>query len=413
MTAPFLQGGAAAVTWAGLPAAHQPQWQHHPAYPRTLDTLASAAPLVSAAEVAQLRRSLAAVAAGQARMLQIGDCAESFYECTRWHTSAKLALLDRLADGLAGRTGQPVVRVGRIGGQYAKPRSNPTEMLGGIEIPVFRGHLINSEVPTRAARQHDPRRMLWAYEASAKVLPWVASHRAGSTGRVGTGRAGTGRTGTESVDSGPWASHETLVIDYEGSLVRTDPASGSRFLGSTHLPWIGERTRQPDAAHVQLLAGLDNPVGCKIGPGVEVAEVLRLCQLLDPDRIPGRLLLIIRMGRDAVERALPGIVAAVRGAGHPVVWLCDPMHGNTVTSAAGLKTRHLADILAEARGFRGVLERQRQHAGGLHLEVAAADVTECVGGAVTDDETLHARYTTLCDPRLNPEQAFQLLEGWL
>ncbi|WP_198943074.1 3-deoxy-7-phosphoheptulonate synthase [Actinophytocola xanthii] len=360
-----------APAWAGLPAAQQPHWLAHPARSRVLDTLAGLEPLVTPAELDTLRGALAEVAAGRARVLQAGDCAESFHGCTPGATAARLEVLDRLADALAERTGAPVVRVGRIAGQFAKPRSSPTELCGGVTLPAFRGHMINSEVPTAAARAHDPRRMVWAYQASARTGAWVASARVGR--------------------AGPWTSHEALVLDYEAGLVRTDPASGKPFLGSTHLPWVGERTRQPENAHVRLLGAVTNPVGCKVGPTVAPPDLVRLCALLDPERLPGRLVLIARMGAGSIERVLPGLVAAVAGGGHRPVWLCDPMHGNTVTAASGRKTRYVATIIAEAAGFARVMERTGQFAGGLHLETAPG-VTECVGGAVPDER--RSRLTT-------------------
>lgn len=381
--------------WAGLPAQQQPDWHGHPEFAATRGTLRAAAGMVAPDELAALRESLARVAAGEAYLLQAGDCAESLYECSPWHTQAKLSVVDRLADHVTACTGRAVVRVGRIGGQFAKPRSNSVEAHASGEIPVFRGHLVNAEVGTAPGRRHDPRRMQWAYEAGANVTRWVRAHREVYGGL------------------GPWTSHEALVIDYEDALVRTDPATGRWYLGSTHFPWIGERTRQPDSAHVRLLAAMHNPVACKVGPKARPDEVLEVCRILDPERTPGRLTLIARMGRNAVTGSLPGIVEAVRRAGHPVVWLCDPMHGNTVQASVGVKTRRLADLAAEAQQFRRVLERRGVHPGGLHLEVAASHVTECTGGAVADDEALLAHYTTLCDPRLNPDQAVELVDTWL
>ncbi|MBV9312305.1 MAG: 3-deoxy-7-phosphoheptulonate synthase [Pseudonocardia sp.] len=385
--------------WESAPAAQQPQWRAHSDYHRTCAQLRDSDPLVTPTELDTFRTWMAVVAGGQGQLLQLGDCAEGFHECTPAHTFAKIDMLRSLAVDLAARTGGPVVPVGRLGGQFAKPRSRPTECYGGVELPSFRGHMINSEIPTPSARQHDPRRMLWAYEASAKVTRWLGIHRDRGTR-------------PSSVPSGPWSSHEALVVDYEASLIRRREDTGAAYLGSTHLPWLGERTRDPDGANALLLAAVSNPVACKVGPAADPVALVRLCGLLDPDREPGRLTLIPRMGRDPVS-ALTNVVVAVRRAGHPVVWLCDPMHGNTVTTRNGTKTRYLDDILAEVAGFRAVLERYDQHPGGLHLEVASSEVTECIGGrSVPNEDALAYCYTSLCDPRLNPEQARQVLKAW-
>jgi 3-deoxy-7-phosphoheptulonate synthase len=387
------------LDWDLLPAVQQPLWQTHPAWRDIRETLLHAAPLTSYAETAALRTALAGVARGDARVLQSGDCAERFDECTPGHVSAKVAVLDSLADLLTSRTGQDVVRVGRMGGQFAKPRSRPTDRYGDCELPAFRGHMINSAEPALEARRHDPWRMLQAYEASHGVFAQLRDHRR----RRGSSPAGRAL--------GPWACHEALVVDYEGPLVRPCGEEGGRYLASTHLPWIGERTRQPDGAHVTMLAEVRNPVACKIGPSAAPEDVVRLCGVLDPERTPGRLTLILRFGRDRVEEAMPGVVDAVRRAGHPVVWTTDPMHGNTVRTAGGTKTRHLRAVVAEAQAFRRILERRGLHAGGVHLETAGTGVTECVGGDVPDEEALTSRYRTLCDPRLNPEQAHEVVEA--
>ncbi|MET8040403.1 3-deoxy-7-phosphoheptulonate synthase [Micromonospora sp. NPDC005215] len=374
------------------PAPHQPQWNDDPDYPTVRRALAAAPPLVSTAELWTLRARLARVAAGHDVVLQAGDCVETFSDCTPPAVAAKLATLDDLGARLSRRTGAPVVRVGRLGGQFAKPRSRPAEPYNGRDLPTFRGPMINSTLATEAARRPDPRRMLRAYAAAGTVTALVGAHR--------------------DTPGGPWTSHEALVLDYEESLARTDPETGAAYLASTHLPWIGERTRHPDGAHVALLAAVANPVACKVGPSAAVEDVLRVCDLLDPDRVPGRLVLIARMGRRHIGAVLPGLVNAVRRAGHPVVWLSDPMHGNTVRTSTGLKTRLLADMVAEATAFRDILLREGVHPGGLHLEVAAGDVTECVGGPVPDEAGLRLRYTSLCDPRLNPRQAGALIDAW-
>ncbi|QNP74749.1 3-deoxy-7-phosphoheptulonate synthase [Streptomyces roseirectus] len=379
--------------WEGRPAAQQPEWRDHAAYHESCRTLESAAPLVPAEEIRHLRRSLAELLATGALLLQLGDCAESLYECTPHHTAHKLQVVDRLGNRLSELTGRRVLRVGRMGGQFAKPRSRPTEQHGTQVIPAFRGHMINSELATPHTRQPDPRRMVWAYEASAAVQRAMRAHRRGDR-------------------DGPWSSHEALVVDYESRLVRRDPDTDELYLTSTHLPWAGERTRRPEQAQVALLSAVANPVGCKLGPNATADDVVRVCAALDPRREPGRLVLIPRMGHHRIRQTLPPLVRAVANAGHPVVWLSDPMHGNTVTTGLGLKTRHLTDVITEALRFRDILDGLRQHAAGLHLEVAADDVTECVGAGVENEDGLHRHYTTLCDPRLNAGQATELIEAW-
>jgi 3-deoxy-7-phosphoheptulonate synthase len=380
------------------PSEQQPQWTDDVTHQEVRRTLATAPPLVSPEEVAAARRAVRAVAAGTALLLQAGDCAENLAECGPVHTAGKLAVLDRLAVRMGGLAGRPVVRAGRIAGQFAKPRSNPTEWRDGRELPSFRGQMINSSEPDVAARRHEPRRMLLAHEMSGRILSRLRLCR--DLAEIESG----------SDLQGPWASHESLVLDYESPQVRTDPRTGMAYLSSTHFPWIGERTRRPDGAHVHLHAAVSNPVACKIGPTAGPEVVRELCEVLDPEREPGRLTLIARMGHSGVAQALGPVAAAVRAAGHPVVWVCDPMHGNTVKAAGGRKTRHLPHIVAEAVAFGRVLAGHGLRPGGLHLEVADGDVTECVGGPVAGEEALAARYTTLCDPRLNPEQALGVVE---
>ncbi|MEU7612580.1 3-deoxy-7-phosphoheptulonate synthase [Micromonospora sp. NPDC049204] len=384
--------------WQGMPAAQQPDWQDHPAYHEVCHSLSSSPPLVTTEEIWQLRESLSTLAPTGTLLLQVGDCAESFYECTPRHTSGKLEIIDRLGDRLGELTGQSVIRVGRMAGQFAKPRSQAMEWHDALRIPSFRGHMINSDIAGSRTRRADPRRMVWAYEASDAVQRVMRSYRQGN-----------GRTATA---EGPWSSHEALVVDYESRLVRSAPDTDDLYLGSTHLPWVGERTREPAAAHVAMLSSVVNPVGCKIGPDADPDDVLQVCEALDPRREPGRLVLIPRMGRDRIQEALPSIVRRVVNAGHPVVWLSDPMHGNTVKASNGLKTRHLTDVITEALRFRDIMGQNGQHAAGLHIEVAADDVTECIGGSVENEDQLQRHYTSLCDPRLNPGQATELIEAW-
>ncbi len=390
-----------------LCAAQQPDWRLHPDYADSMDTLALAPGLVTESEIAELSSSLALAAAGKAQILQAGDCAESFHELAPEHTAAKLALLHGLADRLTAGSGQSVLRIGRIGGQFAKPRSAAVESVGGIALPAFRGHLVNSEELTPEARRHDPRRMVTAYQASGTVLGRLRADRAARQAASGVIR---GAAGDGPVVDGPWSSHDALVLDYELSLVRAGRAG--RYLSSTHLPWLGDRTRQPNSAHVRLLSEMANPVACKIGPTTGIYELRELCERLDPNRVPGRLVLIVRLGKETVSEALPAMLAAVRAAGHPAIWLTDPMHGNTIRVDGDRKTRRLDDVIAEAIRFRRIVERSGAHPGGLHLE-AAPGVTECVGGTVQSVADLGRCYTTLCDPRLNAEQATELVEAWL
>jgi 3-deoxy-7-phosphoheptulonate synthase len=384
--------------WEGLPAAQQPEWREHPAYGDACQWLAAAPPLVPAVEIQQLRWTLSRLVPADALLLQLGDCAESLHECAATDIAAKLHVIERLGDRLSELTGRRVIRVGRMGGQFAKPRSQATERHGELFLPAFRGHMINSEVATAAARKADPRRMVLAYGASDAV------QRAMRANRLGNGRIPAAE--------GPWSSHEALVIDYESHLARRDTGTGDRYLTSTHLPWVGDRTRHPAGAQVALLSSVANPVGCKVGPSATPDDVARVCAVLDPQREPGRLVLIPRMGRGRIREVLPPIVRRVANAGHPVIWLSDPMHGNTVLSRFGRKTRHLADVVAEALSCRDILAENGQYAAGLHLEVAAGDVTECIGGPVHNAHDLDPNYTSLCDPRLNFNQAVEVIEAW-
>jgi len=355
---------------------------------------------VSEAEVTELRDRLAAVAAGEAVVLQAGDCAESFEECSQEHVVAKLANLDRLSAKFAFNNGKSVVMIGRLGGQFGKPRSSPTELHGDVEIPAFLGHIVNSEASNAVAREPDPARMLKARELSKNVLTAVLRQREKGSPPV----AGSNRFG-------PWASHEALLLHYELPQLRRSQMGEGMILGSTHLPWVGERTRQIDGAHVAMLSSIRNPVGCKLGPNVTAEEAVELCSVLDPSREAGRLVLICRMGTGRIEASLPAVVEAVGSAGHQAVWLCDPMHGNTVTVNGGTKTRRLADIICECRKFCEIMNRLGVPAGGLHLETSHMEVTECLGGTVRDSRLLSLRYTTLCDPRLSPSQALEVINA--
>jgi 3-deoxy-7-phosphoheptulonate synthase len=341
-----------------------------------------------------LRSRLADVAAGRALVLQAGDCAEDPAECTMDDVARKVELLNFLAELLRTRTHKPVIRVGRIGGQFMKPRSNATEVIGGVELPAYRGHLVNGSEPDPLSRRHDPRRLLMCYHSARQILdhlgwPEAAQHPRG--------------------DTPVWASHEALLLDYEIPLLRRHDAG--LLLTSTHWPWIGERTRQTDGGHVGLLADVVNPVACKVGPTANPGELVELCRRLDPGRQPGRLTFIARMGAELVAERLPALVAAVRAAGHPVIWLCDPMHGNTIRTPTGLKTRVVQSIIRELRVFQSAVSGADGIVGGLHLETTPDEVTECVSPEIGIDR-VGDKYTSLCDPRLNPRQAKSVVRAW-
>ncbi|MEV8511587.1 3-deoxy-7-phosphoheptulonate synthase [Dactylosporangium sp. NPDC051484] len=377
------------------PARQQPDWGDPAGLAAARETLTRQPALVRPADVLDLRARLARVAAGEAYVVQAGDCAEDPGECTYGDVTRKAGLIDMLAGALQLDTGRPVLRVGRLAGQLAKPRSRDTEVVGGQELPVYRGHLINGPEPDPERRRPDPARLVAGYHTARDVLAhlgWQA------------------RPGTPRLTPPTWASHEALLLDYELPQLRRT-ATGRLLLASTHWPWIGERTRQLDGAHVALLAAVVNPVACKVGPGTRAEDLLALCQRLDPHREPGRLTLIARLGADAIDERLPVLAAAVHAAGHPVVWLVDPMHGNTVTTPHGLKTRFLETVLREVRSFQCTVREAGGVAGGLHLETTPDDVTECVADASCADR-VGDKYTTLCDPRLNPSQAMSVIAAW-
>jgi len=332
--------------------------------------------------------------------------------------------------------------VGRIAGQFAKPRSADTELIDGVELPSFRGHIVNDILPTAAARIPNPDRLLQAYHQSASTLNLLRAFVKGGFADLSRVHewnqefVGSSREGQRyehladeidralrfmracGIDSETqpnlhevdfFTSHEALILGYEEALTRQDSITGDWYDCSAHMLWVGERTRQIDGAHVEFLRGVGNPVGCKVGRTATTDEVLGLCEALNPDRVPGRLTLITRMGADAVEATLPPLLRAVRDAGHPVVWACDPMHGNTFTSDGGRKTRHLDSILREIAGFFAAHRAEGTWPGGVHVELTGDDVTECLGGAEEIFDTdLDDRYETMCDPRLNGRQSLDL-----
>ena len=428
--------------WRDYPAVQQPDWPDAAELDSALKQLAAVPPLVFAGEARNLQASLADVAAGHAFLLQAGDCAESFDEFSADAIRDKLKVILQMAVVLTYGSGVPVLKVGRIAGQFAKPRSSATEMVGDLELPSFRGHIVNGDAPTLEARIPDPKRLVAAYHQSASTLNLLRAFTKGGfadLSQVHTWNQQFVASSTEGrryeaiaaeIDRAMrfmkacgidleaearlqqvefYTSHEALLLGYEEALTRKDSLTGDWYDCSAHMLWIGERTRQLDGAHVHFLSGVRNPLGVKLGPTVSPDEALALCEQLNPDRIPGRLTLISRMGAGKVGTQLPPIVEAVAKAEHAVVWACDPMHGNTVTSAGGRKTRHFDDVLAEIQGFFAVCRAAGVWPGGVHIELTGDDVTECLGGAeeILEDQ-LHTRYTTTCDPRLNARQSLDL-----
>jgi 3-deoxy-7-phosphoheptulonate synthase len=428
--------------WRAHVAAQQPEWPDPAAVSAARERLRQLPPLVFAGEARNLLAALGEVAEGRAFLLQAGDCVESFREVSAVSIREKLKVLLQMSAVLTYGATLPVVKIGRIAGQFAKPRSAATETVDGVELPSFRGHVVHSDEPTAEARVPDPERMLQGYYQAASTLnllraftkggfadltqvhtwnqEFVASSAEGrryETIANEIGRAlrfmqsiGIDLTRERSIhEVDVYTSHEGLLLDYEEPLVRRDSLTGRWYDCSAHMLWIGDRTRDPDGAHVRFFAGVENPLGIKLGPAATPTAVLALCERLNPARVPGRLTLIARLGAARVREQLPPLLAAVRDAGHPVVWACDPMHANTFVSASGRKTRRFDDVMEELEGFFAAHREVGTWPGGVHLEFTGDDVTECLGGAeaVLEDQ-LHYRYETLCDPRLNARQSLDL-----
>lgn len=429
-------------SWQGFPVAQQPAWPDPVALEQSHTKLSGFPPLVFAGEARDLTASLAKVAAGEAFLLQAGDCAESFDEFSAPNIREKLRVILQMAVVLTYSLGVPVVKVGRIAGQFAKPRSSMFETVDGVELPSFRGHIVSGDAPTAQDRQADPERLVQAYYQSASTLNLVRAftkggfadlHRIHAWNQEFVASSPEGRryeslageidralrfmqacgldtdSNSHLHEADVFTSHEALLLGYEQALTRRDSTTGDWFDCSGHMLWIGERTRDLDGAHVEFMRGINNPIGCKVGPSMSPDEVVALCDALNPDRAPGRLTLISRMGAGRVFEGLRPLLRAVADADHPVVWACDPMHGNTYTSASGRKTRAFEDICAEVAGFVRAHAAEGTWPGGIHVELTGDDVTECVGG--TDDISdaqLPERYQSMCDPRLNGRQSIDL-----
>ncbi len=429
-------------SWTSFPADQQPDWPDDNELNAVLKEISELPPLVFAGEARTLKSQLARVCNGEALLLQAGDCAESFSALSANSIRDKLKVILQMAVALTYSTGLPVVKVGRIAGQFAKPRSSPTETKDDIELPSFRGHIINDTDFNAGARTADPKRLLMAYNQSSATLnllraftsggfadltqvhswnqQFVANSPAGAQYKeiadgITNALAFMRACGITSEDHPAlhevdfYTSHEALLLGYEEALTRSDSMSGDWYDCSAHMLWIGERTRQLDGAHIEFLRGVENPLGCKLGPNATAEEAIKLCEILNPEQMAGRLTFITRMGSSVIDDALPDLVSAVQDSGYPVVWACDPMHGNTYTAESGLKTRNFSDVVEETKKFFHIHRALGTWAGGIHVELTGDNVTECVGGAENlSDDDLALRYETMCDPRLNASQSLEL-----
>ena len=429
-------------SWKSKPIQQVPTYRNSSELAEVERRLATFPPLVFAGEARKLKQSLAQVASGHAFLLQGGDCAESFAEHSANNIRDFFRVFLQMAVVMTYAGGFPVVKVGRIAGQFAKPRSSPVERKDAVELPSYRGDIVNGPEFTAEAREPDPKRQLEAYRQSAATLnllrafavggyadlervhQWMLGFVQGSpasaryeelASRITETLAFMKACGITSENTPQlqgtsfYTSHEALLLGYEHAMTRQDSTSGDWYATSGHMIWIGDRTRQPDHAHIEYARGIKNPIGLKCGPTLEPDALLRLIDILDPDNEPGRLTLIARFGSDKVAAHLPNLLRATKKAGRHVVWSCDPMHGNTITSANGYKTRPFERVLREVEQFFAIHRAEGTHAGGVHIEMTGQAVTECTGGSNTISETdLSDRYHTHCDPRLNADQALEL-----
>ncbi len=429
-------------SWRSLPIAQQPDWPDTARLEIVEKELSALPPLVYPSEIKNLSGHLAKACKGEAFVLQAGDCAESFDDYSANMVKNKLKVILQMAVVLTYSSGVPVIKLGRIAGQFAKPRSAAYESVNGINLASFRGHIINGDGPTAQERIPDPTRMIKAYHQSSatlnllraltkggfsdlsKVHTWnqefVASSDEGQRYEILAheidralnfmAACGIDLKNEESLQQvNFWTSHEALLLSYEAPLTRYDRASKTYLDLSAHAIWIGERTRDLGGAHMEFFSGIGNPIACKMGPSMTPEEVVAVCEKLNPRRIPGRLTLVSRMGADNVDVKLPRLIKAVTDAGHPVIWSCDPMHGNTFVSDNGFKTRNLEAVIAEIAGFFRVHSALGTWPGGIHVELTGEDVTECIGGSYAiSEEDLDTAYNTICDPRLNARQSLDL-----
>ncbi len=429
-------------TWRSKPIRQVPEYPDRAALAEAEERLRGYPPLVFAGEARRLKAQLAQVAKGKAFLLQGGDCAESFAEFHPDNIRDTFRVILQMAVVLTFGGGCPVVKVGRLAGQFAKPRSADFETVDGVELPSYRGDMINDMPFDGAARAPDPARMVRAYNQSAATLnllrafaqggyadlhqvhkwnldfvsagPEAARYadladRIDETLRFMEACGLTSETVSQIRETDLYTSHEALLLGYEEAMTRVDSTTGDWYDTSAHLLWIGDRTRQLDGAHVEFLRGVANPVGLKLGPSSETDDLLRLIDRLNPDDTPGRITLYARMGAGRVAELLPPLLRAVKAEGRSVVWACDPMHGNTIKAQNGYKTRRCEAILSEVRDFFDIHRAEGTHAGGIHVELTGQNVTECIGGArAVTEANLADRYHTHCDPRLNASQSLEL-----
>ncbi len=422
-----------------LNPAQQPTYEDPAELAAVVAELRTRPPLVFAGECDDLRDKLAAVARGEAFVLQGGDCAETFSGVTAANIQNKLRTLLSMAVVMTYAAQVPIVKIGRIAGQYAKPRSNDTETRGGVTLPAYRGDAVNGYAFTPESRRNDPRRLLDTYNSSSATMNLSRALLTGGFADLRTAHSwnadfvrsngvkdryaqlvheieralafmvacGMDDEAMHTVDF--FSSHEGLLLDYEHAMTRIDSRTGTPYDVSGHFIWIGERTRQLGGAHVELFRHLRNPIGIKLGPTTTAADALALADRLDPDREPGRLTFITRMGAGKIRSVLPGVITEVMASGRQPVWVCDPMHGNTFTTGNGVKTRAFSDVVDEVNGFFDVHEECGTWPGGVHIELTGDDVTECVGGiGELCEDDLASRYETVCDPRLNRDQSLEL-----
>ena len=427
-----------AVLAADLPAAQQPTWPDQAVLADVVATLESYPPLVFAGECDILRDRMASAAIGESFVLQGGDCAETFANATADNIRDRVKTILQMAAVLTYGAGMPVVKIGRMAGQYAKPRSKDTETREGVELPAYRGDMVNDFDFTTEARTPDPQRLLRGYHSSAATLNLVRAFTRGgfadlrhvhdwNRGFVANAANARYEGLARDIDKAMkfmaacgvdfeamkstefWSAHEALLLDYERPLTRIDSRTGDLYNTSGHFVWIGERTRQADHAHLDFVSKIRNPIGMKVSDKLATDELLRIIDQLDPHREPGRLTLITRMGAGTIREALPPLLEAVQASGALVTWICDPMHGNTFESASGYKTRDFDHVVDEVRGFFEAHNQVGTVPGGIHVELTGNDVTECLGGAERIlDEDLNKRYESVCDPRLNHQQSLEL-----